>query len=394
MKTTKSVRRHQRLYLARLGVPVFLAGALLYFVADTTAGERPAVGPTGVIVQSKFGGQIFGFDIDQASNEGILCEAQTLDNGDTFAAVETFNQKTGAIIRVLKKTQTKDDFVTLGVVGNSVGLIEREHEVSFLHVVRTFLTVNPLAGNAFTGMWTPPVGDNHLVSNVSRNQGISNVAVYAQDIDSSFRPYVFTSNVADNTFGPVITLTDEDFVNTLPAFAYDSTTNQAVLGAPKLGNPFVPGRIATVDLTTGAFSKFTSVGDGDVNGLAVDPESGTVCTTTEIDFSVEFYDLATQSGFKEVLAGAPNQFYSGADVQVDPVHKLFLVAQPNSSTTFSGSSIHVYDLDGNLIESIDGLSFSNAGNVVPAHIALNPRKRLGFVDGPDLGVTQIQSFTY
>jgi len=31
---------------------------------------------------------------------------------------------------------------------------------------------------------------------------------------------------------------------------------------------------------------------------------------------------------------------------------------------------------------------------VPAHIALNPRKRIGFVDGPDPGVTQIQSFTY
>jgi hypothetical protein len=280
------------------------------------------------------------------------------------------------------------------VVGNSVGLVEREHEVSFLNIVRTFLTVDPLTANDFTGMWTPPLGNNHIVSNVSRNQDIPNIAVYAQDIDSSFRPIIFTSNVSENTFGPVVTLMDEDFVNTLPAFAYDSASNQAVLGAPKLGNPFVPGRIATVDLTTGAFNKFTSVGDGNVNGLAVDPATGTVCTTTEIDFSVEFYDLATQTGFKEILAGAPNQFYSGADVQFDPVNKLFLVAQPNSSTTFSGSSIHVFDLDGNLIESIDGLSFSNAGNVVPAHIALNPGRRIGFVDGPDLGVTQIQSFSY
>jgi hypothetical protein len=28
------------------------------------------------------------------------------------------------------------------------------------------------------------------------------------------------------------------------------------------------------------------------------------------------------------------------------------------------------------------------------HIALNPSKRSGFVDGPDQGVTEIQSFTY
>jgi hypothetical protein len=395
MRPTRSFRFHQAFPLTRLFAQIFLLWAFVCSAVDgASASDRPAIGPTGVIVQSKFGGQIFGFDIDQASNEGILCEAQTLDNGHTLAAVETFNQTTGALIRVLRKTQRNDDFLSLGVVGSSVGLVEREHEVSFLNVVRSYLTVNPLTANKFNGTWTPPLGTDHMLSNVSRNQSVPNIAVYAQDTNSTFRPFIFTSNVAANTFGPVITLTDEDFVNTLPALAYNSATNQAVLGAPKLGNPFVPGRIATVDLTTGTFNKFTSVGDGDVNGLAVDPESGTVCTTTEIDFSVEFYDLATQTGFKEILAGAPNQFYSGADVQFDPVNKLFLVAQPNSSTTFSGSSIHVYDVDGNLIESINGLSFSNAGNVVPAHIALNPSKRLGFVDGPDAGVSQIQSFTY
>jgi hypothetical protein len=76
------------------------------------------------------------------------------------------------------------------------------------------------------------------------------------------------------------------------------------------------------------------------------------------------------------------------------VNKLFLVAQPVSSTAPSGSSIHVYDESGNLVESINGFNFSNAFNVVPAHIALNPSRRIGFVDGPDPGVTQIQSFTY
>jgi hypothetical protein len=193
----------------------------------------------------------------------------------------------------------------------------------------------------------------------------------------------------------VIALTDQDFVNGGdPPMAYDPVANRAVLGHAKLGNPFVPGLIATVDLTTGAFAKFTGVGLGDVNGIAVDPVTGTACTTTEIDFSVEFYNLATKTGFAQPLPNAPNQFYSGADVQFDPVNRLFLVAQPNSSTTFSGSSIHVYDVAGNLVESIDGLNFSNAGNVVPAHIALNPAKRLGFVDGPDLGVSQVQSFTY
>ncbi len=356
---------------------------------------RPARGAgSSVIVQSMFGGQIFGFDIDQAGNEGLLAEAQTLDDGRFHAAVETFDQTTGAILKVVQETQSHDDFLTWGIVGHSVGLVERQHQVGFLKVVRSYLVLDPLRRNRVTGKWTPPLGPVHMISNISRNQGVDNVAIYAQDTNSTFRPYIFTSNVGANTFGPVITLTDDDFVNTLPALAYNSATNQAVLGAPQLGNPFVPGRIATVDLATGAFTKFTSVGDGDVNGIAVDPVTGTACTTTEIDFSVEFYNLATHVGSKQTLPNAPNQFYSGADVQFDPVNRLFLVAQPNSSTTFSGSSIHVYDVAGNFIESINGLNFSNAGNVVPAHIALHPSKRIGFVDGPDPGVTQIQSFSY
>jgi len=346
-------------------------------------------------VQDRFGGQILGFDIDQASDEGVLSEYLDLNNGSVLAAVETFSQTTGRIIKGIVRTQRRDDFITLGVVGNSVGLVEREHPVSLRNVVRTFLLLNPLSLNQVTGSWTPPVGTDHLVSLVSRNQGASNNAVWAIDVSGNFRPTVFSSKVAANTFGPVIEVTDPDFTSGAnPGFAYDSVTNQAVLGHATLGNPFIPGKIATVDLTTGTFTKFTGVGLGDVNGLAVDSATGTVCTTTEIDFSVEFYNLATQTGFAELLPGATQQFFSGADVEFDPVNKLFLVAQPNSSTASSGSSIHVYDVSGNLVESINGLNFSNAFNVIPAHIALNPGKRIGFVDGPDIAAGQIQSFTY
>jgi len=356
--------------------------------------QKPAVGAGSVIVQSRFGGQIFGFDIDPNGNEGILCEARTLGTGRVRAAVETFDQTTGEIIRVITKSETQDDYVTLGVL-NSVGLIEWEHEISFLHIRRKFRTIDPLDANKFTGRWTPPIDQDHIISKVSGVLGSSNSAVYVMDNSGTFTPLVFVSDVGANTFGQVFGITDQDFTSGGdPGFAYDSLTNQAVLGHAMLGNPFVPGFIATVDLTTGAFSKFRGVGLGDVNGLAVDPETGTVCTTTEIDFSVQFYDLATQTGFGQPLPGALNQFFSGADVEWDPVNKLFLVAQPNSSTAPSGSSIHVYDVSGNLIESLNGFSFSNAANVIPAHIALKPSQRSGFVDGPDPGVTEIQSFTY
>ena len=107
-----------------------------------------------------------------------------------LAAVETFDQTTGAIIRTIAKTQSRDDFLTLGVVGNSVGLVEREHVVGLFSVIRTFSVLNPLSRNKITGAWTPPVGTDHLVSEVSRNQGTANVAIFAEDISSNFRPTV------------------------------------------------------------------------------------------------------------------------------------------------------------------------------------------------------------
>ena len=106
--------------------------------------------------------------------------------------------------------------------------------------------------------------------------------------------------------------------------------------------------IALVNLTTGGFTKFTGVGVGDVNGLAVQLRRWCLArTTTEIDFSVQFYDLASHTGFSQPVPGATNQFFSGADVEYDSVNKLFLVAQPNSSTSATGSSVHVYDVQGN-----------------------------------------------
>jgi hypothetical protein len=108
---------------------------------------------------------------------------------------------------------------------------------------------------------------------------------------------------------------------------------------------------------------------------------------------VEFYNLKTQTGFAITLPGATSQIESGSDVEFDPLHKLFFVAQSFSSTA-PGSSIQVYNTQGVLVESLNGFSFSNASNVVFTHIALNPSNRTGYVDGPDSGVTELQSFTY
>ncbi len=357
-------------------------------------------GPTGVIVHSQFGGQIFGFDIDQNGSEGLLAEAKTLANGNVLAAVETFDQTTGHILNVVQLAQpihAQDDFVTLGVVGNSVGLFEHEHVTHITVTSRTFGTLNPLGSNRVNGAWTPPIGAQHLImpAGVSRNQGVPNVAVFAYDNSGQFIPWVFSSNVASNTFGPVVHITDSnDFGSVPPALAYDSATNQALLG----GGPGCFGCrpvFAEVDLTAGNYTEFTGVGYGFVNGLAVDAADGIACSTTEDDANLEFYDLSNHHGFTVVLPGSgQQQYYSGADVEFDAMHKLFLVAQPNSSSSGSGSTIYVYDINGNLQEILNGFNFSNTFNVVPAHIAVHPSLRSGYVDGPNSGVSEIQAFTY
>src|SRR5271170_2130 len=166
---------------------------IVVLLAAVAFGQASVPGVGKVLVHSKFGGQIFGFDIDQSGTDGVLSEARTLANGNVLAAVETFDQKTGKILNVVIKTETQDDFITMGIVGTSVGLVEREHEVSFDHVKRTFHVLNPLASNQFTGVWKPPIGAEHIImpTGVSRSQGVSDVAVFAYDNSGNFIPYVF-----------------------------------------------------------------------------------------------------------------------------------------------------------------------------------------------------------
>ena len=379
--------------LFRLILPLFYG--LAVFAQETNFQPNPSSGPGQVRVHSKYGGQIFGFDIDQSGTEGLLSEALTLSNGNVLAAVETFDQSTGAILHVEAATETQDNFVTMGVVGASVGLIEHEHTQGIYVVKRTFNTLNPLDGNKLTGAWTPPIGSQHIImpGGVSRTQGVPNVAVFAYDNSENFIPYAFSSNVAANTFGPVVQITDSyNFGSVPPPMGFNSKTNQAILGGGDGCFGCFPV-IGVVNLTSGHFSEFTGIGFVFVNGLAVDSADNIVCTTTEDDASVEYYNLTTKAAFKVVLpSSGSQQIFSGADVEFDSINKLFLVAQPVSSAAASGSTIYVYDTKGNLQETLNGFTFSNASSVVPMHIALNPANRIGYVDGP--GSAELQSFTY
>ena len=379
-------------------VALFVCAASLTQASDQP-GSRPSLNDEAgdVIVHGELGGLIFGFEIDPNGTEGLLCEAVSNPDGTVSARVETFSQATGRIKRVLAGSESQDDFVALSVAG-SVGLVERERVRDLFHVRRTFATINLLADNRINARWTPPINSKQIVNQVKPAlDGTPNIAVYALSVSTNVNPVVFTSNLADDTFGSVIDITDPDFTQEAPpVIAFDPIGNQVILGHDKPSPFILPPVIGFVDLAAGSFVKQTGLGLGVINGIAVDSEDGVLCTDTSFDSAVQFYTLSNFSGISVFLPGHNPQTStaSGGDIEFDPINKLFLVAQPFSDGLLNnGSSVHVFDLTGNLVESIDGLNFQGGDNVFPVHITLNPSTRTGFVNGPDL-TTAIQSFNY
>src|SRR6266699_2715209 len=245
---------HSGTILTKRFISTALVGLFLCLASPTRAYDQsrfqvnPNAGAGDVIVRGKLGGLIFGFEVDPNGTEGLLCEAVSNPDGTVSARVETFSQATGRIIKVLAGSESQDDFIALGVAG-SVGLVEREHVRGVFNVRRTFATINPLTGNMINGDWRPPISSKQIVNQVKPAlDGTPNVAVYALSVSTSVNPVVFSSNLADNTFGPVIDITDPDFTQEAPpVLAFDPIGNQAILGHDKPSPFILPPLIAFVD---------------------------------------------------------------------------------------------------------------------------------------------------
>ena len=350
-----------------------------------------AGGPGEVVVHTALGGFILGYDVDPGGTEGLLSEALTREDGRHDIAVEAFDQRTGEIVAVLRQEDdSRNGFATLGIFGHA-GLTEFEHARTLFVDRRRYLLSDPVDANRFTGEWTPPFdGPEDIIAQAVASPG-SGTALFLgfRNTAADFHSYLFTSDVGANTFGPVIRLEDKVFDwNLSPVAAFDAGAGRAVVGG-SFGCYRCPIEIGLVDLASGAQSRFRGLGTGFVNGIAVDPRTHVVATTSEDDFSVEFYDLANDTRRRVRLPGATSQAQSGGAVAVDALHGLFLVGQEFSSTAPSGSSIHVFDEHGDLVESLDGFSLPAS----PATMALDPARRRGYVIVTP-ALTTLQSFTY
>jgi hypothetical protein len=256
--------------------------------------------------------------------------------------------------------------------------------------------MDPVTAHRFTGPWTPPIKDFDVLQNAD-NQSTTTSVVYGIDLKHQDKPALVVSNLAGGG-SKLIRLDPNTFRVGLAQLAQDKATNQAVLAASEgaVGGP--PPINALVNLSTGRITQWNGLnngpyGSGFVKGLAVDSGTGIACTTTELNAQVEFYDLAKKTGIAVQLPGTgdADQYNSGAAVANDPIHKLFLVADPVFAPT-GGSAIVVYNEHGELVESIPGFNFSNRYAVIPIRVAVNPELRMGWVDGP--GINEIQQFFY
>ena len=351
----------------------------------------------GKVLSSAHGGQIFGFDIDQHGTDGLIDDAVSGSDGSLDSCVETFDINTAKVTKVVKKLVSStgnQELVVQGIGTNDIGLVDEER-VSFNngHVTRDdiFYLLNPVSGEKINGKWTLPDNKHSLFEQLVPNQATTEQVVVAYREGANAVPWLYVTDLATNKISNSIELTsfEDDF---LMQVAQDTTTHEAVTYINSYpGGP--PPVNVVINLQTKKMRQFNGFnngfyGAGMIDGLAIDSATGILCTTTNLNSQVEFYKLSDESGVWAQLPGTTDtdETNSGAAVANDPLHHLFLVMQPFSSTGGT-STVYVYDEKANLKETINGFSFPDGSNLV-----INPTLRMGYTSGPS--VNQLQQFFY
>jgi hypothetical protein len=375
-------------------------------VVQGAASVHRSAGALGPVVTSQFGGEIFGWDMNQNGNDGVLTE--TVLGSTTINAIETFDETTGKITKVVQKTQgLNPEPVADAIAGSDVGIVDVERQkIKHAQFQRNdyFDLIDPVTGEKITGRSKPAQMHGIVPNFVTNNQASPNQVMMALYPDKRGVDQVglYAYDTAHNVWGkrvdfPKVFL----FQNGFPNYAaVDATTNEAVvayLGRQRY-NPHESATFYVMDAATGKHLRsFYGRGFGWPNGMAVDPTTDTLCTTTTGDMDVEFYNLSTGKGkaVKIPVLYPKGPLTNGAAVAADPIHHLFLVAQLDSTFAPTGSTVIVYDERGKLVEYINGFNFFSPFSVVAPHLAVNPSNRTGYVnDFNNPNLNQLQEFSY
>ena len=376
---------------------------LLLSIALTCIAFPASAGTTGLgaVLTTSDGGQIYGFAINQHGDDGVLAAAQPAgSNGDYLVSMQTFDQNSGKITKTFKTYQgPRNSYQVDGIFAGDTALVT--HFVvpdGTIYAKRLYETMNPVTANRFTGAWTPPVKDID-VQQASTDQDASSAVLFAIELKNADAPVLIVSDVAAGTFSKKIALDPGLFgLNDGPQLGQFTAADEAIIAlSPDSGAVGGdPPLNVIVDLNSGKTSQFNGYNfgpyhAGSVNGMAVDPNTGVAATTTELNAEVEFYDMVKKRGITAVqlpCTGNADQLSSGSGIAVDPVNKLFLVAE--ASYCGGGGAIVIYDEAGNLVNTVTGFDFVGAE---PAPV-INPSKRMGWTFSGKAGFNQLQQFFY
>jgi hypothetical protein len=374
---------------------------LLFSIALSSIALPASAGTVGLgaTLTTSDGGQIYGFAINQHGDDGVLASAR-IAGSNFIVSMQTFDQNSGKIVKTFKTDDgPRNSYQVDGIFAGDTALVT--HFVvpkGSIYAKRVYDTMNPVTTNAFTGTWKPPVKDID-VRQASTDQDASTAALFAIELKNADAPLLLVSDVAAGTFSKKIALDPGLFgLNDGPQLGQFTAGNEAILAlSPDSGAVGGdPPLNVIVDLNTGKTTQFHGYNfgpyhAGSVNGIAVDPNTGVTATTTNLNAEVEFYDMVKKRGITAVqlpCTGNTDELSSGSGIAVDPVNKLFLVAE--ASYCGGGGAILIYDEAGNLVNTVTGFDF--AGDE-PAPV-INPTKRMGWTFSGKSGFNQLQQFFY
>jgi hypothetical protein len=344
----------------------------------SAARTRHTSGSIGPIVHPKVPGEILGFDIDQNGTDGVFANYRDLSGGKTELSVETFDQRTGKITKVVTKTKSRrGSYSVLGIVDNDIGVIADG---------KNYDLMAPVRGGKFTGTWTPPIPFN--LTRIAVNQTKSVMLGY----DNRYASAPTVLIVANVTGGPTTIVNLDQSVfgpGDVSSIAEDTKNNKAMITGGN-GAQLTHPTIGIVDLVKGSVKTFTGLGYGSVNSVAIDSTNNTACAVTNLDEGVEFYDVNTRDGFQVFLPNQGSQLQSGSQVAIDPIHHLCVITQPVSiGGGTEQSAVWIYDEQGNLQGGISGFNFWFG-----AGLSIDRSKRIGYILNPRPEYTTLTGFTY
>ncbi|HEX3945514.1 MAG TPA: hypothetical protein VHW69_15660 [Rhizomicrobium sp.] len=175
--------------------------SVLFATGAAAGSDRHRDHPVGLgkVLTAKDDRQIFGFDINQTGDDGLLA---------TASSVEIFDQDTGKVTKSLGHLVNQNsDYVAYGIAGGDVGLID--HEVvpdGQLFPKRHYMVLNPVRGKKITGKWTPPL-HGIIMQQMSEDQSSSVTSLFAlTSLKQGEAPVLLVADIAANTFSNVINL--------------------------------------------------------------------------------------------------------------------------------------------------------------------------------------------